>query len=170
MNEEAQNLLPKVPKGKTASATSNSQNGILKLIYWLSVALVFLISVALFDLFYAKQRLDRIQTYSESVEFGTCSDVSYGIQVLRRDPLVVLLENFITTQEADYLKALSVEYTRSMVTDNDTDFEDVGRTSFTAFLDNVDTSCIEKRVADIVQVDLNNVEPSQIVRYYTSFF
>lgn len=97
--------------------------------------------------------------------------IKQNMQVIAQAPDVRLYHNFISDDEARHLINLGAgKMTRSSVTSEDglSSQTHEARTSSTAYLERSEDAIvqgIEERVADLLQVPLENIEPLQIVHY-----
>ena len=96
----------------------------------------------------------------------------YQVEITRRDPMLLQIRHFLSDEEAEHLKVLGHPMMDRSTVMNDEEAElhdvDQSRTSYSAFLnaahDKV-VQCIEERAAKFAQVDVNQTEPVQVVRY-----
>ncbi|KXS21080.1 hypothetical protein M427DRAFT_310929 [Gonapodya prolifera JEL478] len=106
-----------------------------------------------------------------------CDTSFSGVEIISRDPLLIRIDNFLRTGEAEHLinvsKPLMARSTVVVEDSKDSDYEkrrrlDNARTSSSAFLErNGDPviRCIEQRAVAFSGVPLENTEPMQVVHY-----
>jgi len=96
----------------------------------------------------------------------------YSVEVIRRVPLVLRINNFLHPGEAEHIIKLSTPrlIKSTIVRDNDDHYvlNDSVRTSSTAWLDKYQdpvVQCIEERAARFAPVDPEHCESLQVLRY-----
>lgn len=123
-----------------------------------------------------------LKSYTCNASYG------YNIQMIHRDPLMMRLENFFSSEETDHLKFIGYvslvsiklwlsnfvfccSYPllhRSTVVGKDGGLLHQARTSSSAFLSRAHdpvVACIEQRVSALTKVPALNIEPLQVLRY-----
>lgn len=95
------------------------------------------------------------------------------VQVLRTDPRIILLHNFLSPNECKLLIEMATPRMRRSTVQTKTLEKHPDRTSFTCNLnkkENSTVSTIEQRATAVTGYPTNNLEPLQVVRYTPSQF
>jgi prolyl 4-hydroxylase len=92
----------------------------------------------------------------------------FGVKILKRDPLLMYISDFLAPGEAEHLQAIGYPLMgRSKVVGKEDEYH-AGRTSHNAFLarsQDAVVQCVEGRASYISQKPVENIEPLQVVWY-----
>jgi prolyl 4-hydroxylase len=110
-------------------------------------------------------------TSVESYLAGYTCKHGYSIKVLKQDPLVVLIDNFLQEGEGDYIRNISKpRMKRSSVAETTDNYYAVSnvRTSSSAFMgksEDAVVKCVEERASRITNIPIEDCESLQVVWY-----
>lgn len=164
----------------------------MKTKYYKFVAIFFTILVSLIILILLKKKTSnnkivlnnktKSETFSNIVPFNDYikNKKDFKIKILHKDPLVILIKNFMTPYECDYVINLGEPYIKkSEVCGRNGSKPDKNRTSMTAHIgkmflddDRYDPilANIRRKAGLYSEKNEKNVEPIQLVRYYPGQF
>lgn len=123
---------------------------------------------------------ERYEDMNIAIDVSSCSlwcDPDYAslpssctIEKKSDEPYIVLIHNFITDQEAEHIKQLSVPRMKRSVVVDDKSLSKVhpGRTSYSASLSDVHSdivNAVREKAAALLRTDIDEIESLQVVHY-----